>query len=94
MSLLADTPTVAEELGDFTFTSWMGCFAPTGTPAGIIDKLSKAVSDPCRETEVVDLIAGMGAECIGSSPGDLAAAIQADLPVAKAAVHAPGLSAK
>jgi tripartite-type tricarboxylate transporter receptor subunit TctC len=94
LALFPDTPTVAEELGDFTFTSWVGYFAPAGTPAGIIEKLSKAVSDVCREKEVIDLIAGMGAECIGSSPGELAAAIKADLPVAKAAVSAAGLSAK
>jgi tripartite-type tricarboxylate transporter receptor subunit TctC len=94
LALFPDTPTFVEELGDFTFTSWVGYFAPTGTPAGIIDKLSKAVSDACREKEVVDLIAGMGAECIGSSPADLAAAIQADLPIAKAAVDAAGVSGK
>jgi tripartite-type tricarboxylate transporter receptor subunit TctC len=94
LALFPDTPTFVEELGDFTFTSWVGYFAPTGTPAGIIDKLSKAVSDACREKEVVDLITGMGAECIGGSPADLAAAIQADLPIAKAAVDAAGVSGK
>ncbi|AMN44187.1 extra-cytoplasmic solute receptor [Rhodoplanes sp. Z2-YC6860] len=94
LALFPDTPTFVEEQRDFTFTSWVGYFTPTGTPAGIIDKLSKAVSDVCREQEVIDLITGMGAECIGSSPGELAAAIQADLPLAKAAVDAAGLSGK
>lgn len=94
LALFPDTPTFVEELGSFTFASWVGYFAPTGTPVGIIDRLSKAVSDVCREKEVVDLITGMGAECIGSSPGDLAASIQADLPFAKAAVDAAGVSGK
>ena len=65
---------------------------PHDLTAGLIDKLSKALSDICREKQVVDLITGMGAGCIGSSPGYLAAAIQADLPVVKAAVDAAGVA--
>ena len=58
----------------------------------IEERTSKAISDICREKQVVDLITGMGAECIGSSPGYLAAAIQTDLPIAKAAVDAAGVA--
>jgi tripartite-type tricarboxylate transporter receptor subunit TctC len=45
-----DLPTIAETLPGFEFTSWMGTFAPAGTPKAIIDRLNlelkKAVADP------------------------------------------------
>jgi tripartite-type tricarboxylate transporter receptor subunit TctC len=45
-----DLPTIAETLPGYEFTSWMGTFAPAGTPKAIIDKinleLKKAVADP------------------------------------------------
>jgi len=89
-----DTPTISEQLPDFVFRSWVGYFAPAGIPTHIVEKLSKALSDVCREREVIQLVATIGAECVGSSPADLAAAIKADLPIAKAAVDAAGLSSK
>ena len=45
-----DIPTIAETVKGYEFTSWMGTFAPAGTPRAIVDKLNaeleKAVSDP------------------------------------------------
>ena len=43
-------PTIAETVKGFEFVSWMGTFAPTGTPRPIVEKLNaelkKAVDDP------------------------------------------------
>jgi tripartite-type tricarboxylate transporter receptor subunit TctC len=43
-------PTIAETVKGYEFTSWMGTFAPAGTPRAIVDKLNtdlkKAVADP------------------------------------------------
>ncbi len=45
-----DLPTVGETVKDYEFISWMGSFAPTGTPRPIVEKLNaelkKAVADP------------------------------------------------
>jgi tripartite-type tricarboxylate transporter receptor subunit TctC len=45
-----ELPTIAEALPGFEFTSWMGSFAPAGTPRPIVEKLNaelkKAVADP------------------------------------------------
>ena len=45
-----DIPTIGATLKGFEFTSWMGTFAPAGTPKDIVDKLNaelkKAVADP------------------------------------------------
>ena len=45
-----DLPTIAETVKGYEFTSWMGTFAPAGTPRPIVDRLNaelkKAVADP------------------------------------------------
>ncbi len=87
-----NTPTISESLPNYRFTSWVGYFAPSGTPAPIIEKLSTALADMCREKDVIDLFRNLGVECIGSTPEQGATEIQTDLPLAKAAVAAAGLS--
>jgi tripartite-type tricarboxylate transporter receptor subunit TctC len=45
-----DLPTIGETVKGYELTSWMGTFAPAGTPKAIIDRLNvelkKAVADP------------------------------------------------
>ena len=84
-------PTVAETVPNFVVTAWNGYFAPAGTPRPIIDRLAKAIAALCRDPEVIKLMADLSVDAIGSTPEELAAAIQADLPVYRAAVEAAGL---
>jgi tripartite-type tricarboxylate transporter receptor subunit TctC len=89
-----DVPTVSETVPGFVMTSWNGYFAPAGTPRPIIDRLSKAILTVCRDREVVQKMANLSLEAAGSTPEQLAAAIQADLPVYRKAVEAAGLLRK
>ncbi len=45
-----EIPTIAETVKGYEFSSWMGTFAPAGTPRAIVEKLNaelkKAVADP------------------------------------------------
>jgi tripartite-type tricarboxylate transporter receptor subunit TctC len=45
-----DIPTIAETVKGYEFTSWMGTFAPAGTPRAVVEKLNaelkKAVAAP------------------------------------------------
>jgi tripartite-type tricarboxylate transporter receptor subunit TctC len=47
---LPEVPTIGETIPGYEFSSWMGTFAPAGTPKPVVDKLNaelkKAVSDP------------------------------------------------
>ncbi len=86
-----DVPTVAETVPDFVMTGWIGYFAPAGTPRAIIDRVAMALASICREEEVVRTMANVGIDAVGNTPEQFAAAIQADLPIVRAAVAAAGL---
>jgi tripartite-type tricarboxylate transporter receptor subunit TctC len=47
---LPNLPTIGETVKGYEFSSWMGTFAPAGTPKAIVDRLNaelkKAVADP------------------------------------------------
>ena len=67
--LLADVPTVAESLGvEFDAYSWFGLVAPAGTPAQIVQRLSRDVEAVLRDKEVRDQLANTGFEVVGTSP--------------------------
>lgn len=89
-----DIPTVTETVPGFVMTAWNGYFAPAGTPRPIIDRLAKAIAQVCRDPEVIKLMAKLSVDAVGSTPEELAAAIQADLPVYRSAVEAAGLMKK
>ena len=89
-----DIPTVSETVPNFVMTGWNGYFAPAGTPRPIIDRLTQAIATVCRDPEVIRLMADLSVASIGSTPDELAAAIQADLPIYRAAVEAAGLMRK
>jgi tripartite-type tricarboxylate transporter receptor subunit TctC len=89
-----DIPTVSETVPNFVMTGWNGYFAPAGTPRPIIDRLAQAIATVCHDPEVVNLMSELGADAVGSTPEELAAAIRADLPIYRAAVEAAGLMRK
>jgi tripartite-type tricarboxylate transporter receptor subunit TctC len=89
-----DVPTVSETVPGFVMTGWNGYFAPSGTPRPIIERLSQAIATVCHDPEIVQKMANLSLNAVGSTPEQLAAAIQADLPVYRKAVEAAGLELK
>ena len=78
ISQLPELPTIAETLPGYEFTSWMGTFAPAGTPKAIVDKinaeLKKAVADP-------DVAANLSAQTLDPmymTPEEFAKQMKAD----------------
>jgi tripartite-type tricarboxylate transporter receptor subunit TctC len=86
-----DVPTVSETVPGFVMTGWNGYFAPAGTPRAIIDRASQALAAVCHDREVVKIMSDLSIDPIGGTPEHLAAAIQRDLPLYRAAVEAAGL---
>lgn len=89
-----DVPTVAETVPGFVMTAWNGYFAPAGTPRAIVDRLAQAIALVCRDPEVIALMGKLSVDAVGSTPDELAAAIQEELPVYRSAVEAAGLMRK
>jgi tripartite-type tricarboxylate transporter receptor subunit TctC len=58
---LPDVPTVAEAgYPDFQAPSWVGLFAPTGTPQPIVDQLHAAVAAALKSPELLKRFAELG----------------------------------
>jgi tripartite-type tricarboxylate transporter receptor subunit TctC len=89
-----DVPTVSETVPGFVMTGWNGYFAPAGTPRPIIDKVSKAMQEICRDPQFAQKMANLSLQAAGSTPEELAAAIQRDLPVYREAAEAAGIVQK
>ena len=50
--VLPDLPTVADTVPGYDATIWLGIVAPRGTPADVVDRLNKAVSDIASSPDV------------------------------------------
>lgn len=71
-------PTMAESgIVGFDSTSWHGLFAPAGTPPDIVRRLSTEIARIVRQPEFAQSMRTAGAEAVGSTPEELAAAVQA-----------------
>jgi tripartite-type tricarboxylate transporter receptor subunit TctC len=69
---LPQLPTVSEAgLPGYEVYEWNAVFAPAGTPAPVVERLSKEVAATLREPEVRTRLEALGAEVIGSSPAEL-----------------------
>ncbi len=70
---LPELPTIAESgYPGFDIATWYGYWAPKGTPAAIVEKLSAAASLALKKQNVIEQYAGMGAEPVGSTPAEFA----------------------
>jgi tripartite-type tricarboxylate transporter receptor subunit TctC len=60
---LPDVPTFAEKgYTSVESSTWVGLFAPAGTPREIVDKVAQALERALRDKSVVDLLRQQGAE--------------------------------
>jgi tripartite-type tricarboxylate transporter receptor subunit TctC len=72
MADLPDVPTVAESgFPGFEAYSWIGIFAPAGTPDTVIRRLHQDFTAALQDPEVKAKLVAAGFEPIGSTPQDL-----------------------
>jgi tripartite-type tricarboxylate transporter receptor subunit TctC len=75
-----DLPTVAEAgVPGYESISWLGLFAPAGTPKEIVNKISAEIQRIVRLPEVKERLLVQGAEPIGTSPEQFALTLQSDI---------------
>jgi tripartite-type tricarboxylate transporter receptor subunit TctC len=70
---LPDVPTFAElgypEIQDYT---WVGFFAPAGTPADVVGKLNDAINRTLKDKDVRDKLESLTLEPVGGTPREFA----------------------
>jgi tripartite-type tricarboxylate transporter receptor subunit TctC len=70
-TIAPDLPTIAESgLPGYNTGVWFGILAPTGTPAAITEKLTKATNLTLTDPEVLKQLHAQGLDALGGSPDD------------------------
>lgn len=70
-------PSMAEYLPGYDAAGWYGFLAPAGTPKGIVTGLNRDVVKVVRLPDVKEKMSSQGAEVVGSTPEEFAAAMKA-----------------
>jgi tripartite-type tricarboxylate transporter receptor subunit TctC len=90
---LPDVSTMIESgVPDYVVTSFFGVVAPVGTPAGIVDRLARAINAALADPEMVAGLRRLGAEPGSGSPQEFAAFIASELAKWQAVAASAGIS--
>ena len=73
---IADVPTVAETVPGFEMSSWLGFFAPAGTPAPVVARLNAELVKILNLDTVKERLAALGLSVVAGSPENLAETIR------------------
>ena len=73
---LPNVPTISETVsGVITFT-WVGVFAPLGTPKPIVDRVNSIIAEAVKKPDVIAKLKTQGATAAGGTPQDLQKSMQ------------------
>ena len=86
-----DVPTVAETLPGYATVSWLGLFAPRGTPQAIVDRLAKESVEVKKNPGLVKRYADMNLEIVQDNPTDFARFIEQDRAQWEKTIKATGI---
>lgn len=77
--MLPDVPTAAEQgIQDFALDAWVSLFAPAGTPAPVIDKLTTALQKGLADPRAITRAHAAGVEPRYQSPAQLQATLDSE----------------
>jgi tripartite-type tricarboxylate transporter receptor subunit TctC len=77
--LLPDVPPLASLYPGFQSTNWYAFFAPAGTPAAIVNKISQEIANAIQLPDVREYMVKEGAEPVGSTPQEFAAFFKSEV---------------
>jgi tripartite-type tricarboxylate transporter receptor subunit TctC len=78
-ALLPEIPTLAEAgMPEFDLYTWFGMFAPSGTPPEAVARIQREVVAGLKSPDVLERFAAVGAEPVGSTPGEFVERIRSD----------------
>jgi tripartite-type tricarboxylate transporter receptor subunit TctC len=88
---MPDVPVIGETVPGFEMSSWLGVFAPAGTPAPLIARLNETIQKILTDPPVKEKLAGLGLVVAPVSPAELAAMIKEGHEVRGALVKAANI---
>jgi tripartite-type tricarboxylate transporter receptor subunit TctC len=88
---LPDVLTIGETVPGFEMSSWVGLFAPAGTPADIIAKLNAGVAKVLTAENVKEKLAALGLVVVAGKPEEMAEIMRSALQVRGELVKAAGI---
>ena len=88
---MADIPTIGETVPGFEMSSWLGIFAPAGTPADVIAKLNDGIAKVLTAEAVKAKLANLGLVVVAGKPEELANVVKDGLKVRGDLVKAAGI---
>jgi len=91
LASMKNMPTVAETLPGYEVNAWYAVFAPSGTPAPVVEQLSAEMQRIFNEREVLERLTPVGYQRATSGPGPLAATLASDLKKWEKVVHDAGI---
>ncbi len=78
---LPNVPTIDEAgLRGYYAASWYGLMLPAGTPAAVVDALSREIGNVMRVADVKDKMLAQGFEPVGSTPAEFGKFILEEIP--------------
>jgi tripartite-type tricarboxylate transporter receptor subunit TctC len=93
LSAIPELPTMQEAgLPDYVSTGWVGLMAPKGVPKGVIDTLSRALTEAAKDPRTIAALDRLGAQASTSSSDRFASTMRSEFAKYGKAVKAAGLS--
>lgn len=76
---LPATPTLAESgQAGIDFSIWLGLFAPTGTPAPLIERINVEVNKALKSPDIIEKLTAQGVAIAGGTTAEFTARVKAD----------------
>ena len=73
-----NVPAIAETVPGYEFTAWVGCFAPAGTPAAVVDKLNAELKKALADPAVANKLESQTLDPLYMTPEQFAQRLQSD----------------
>jgi tripartite-type tricarboxylate transporter receptor subunit TctC len=92
--LLPAVPPIAEAIPGFEFTFWNGLWAPSGTPAPVVERINRDVMRSMDLPDVLERFAKLGAEPMRMTSAEFARFVRSEIEDAGRIAQAAGIKAQ
>jgi tripartite-type tricarboxylate transporter receptor subunit TctC len=93
-SLAPELPAISEFIPGFDFAPMVGVFAPTGTPAAVIERIALEVGLLTKSPELAQAFARVGIDPLNGGPAQFRQALDKEGAVVAATVKSAGITAE